>query len=482
MSLREGGNSADWIEQAVFTSAETDRSAGYQVVATSPGVREIDARELAVWGPSHDALLETAPGAVSFNFHPLPSGAYCVSRTTPAGWEYSGRGGLRVYTQCLVVPPAVLARFANNPFALLRAALGRAALRMYDKVPARLEPIQLPGRAAMVDATLLARLSVSPGVDWLAALVQSVLRSAGVALVGGPPAEHLVAGILNCLPAPCRTEISFSTGLKFSSQRPFHVVALSTDARQQQRIERQYNVSVLRLDQPPPESLSPADPWPRLIHRVLSSGCVAFLAEQLSAHREPLTPPELSALGGRLLEHFETTAADSGPAEVPGGRTRRPGLVRPGPREPHAGADNWEHSPEAPASGVPPARDGIQQAHAAHRRFGSAESPAGVSGPRPPGPSKSLSCTNAQMLEKLERLDDLVYAAISGSEAALEEFRTAWPRLRAELDEDLLAESREQYLRYALKIWEQCVRPDGLREPSQAVPSLDVLCLLFDEN
>jgi hypothetical protein len=28
----------DLIEQAVFTSAETDRAAGYQVVATSPGV------------------------------------------------------------------------------------------------------------------------------------------------------------------------------------------------------------------------------------------------------------------------------------------------------------------------------------------------------------------------------------------------------------------------------------------------------------
>ena len=158
----------DLIEQAVFTSAETDRSAGYQVVATSPGVREADAQELAVWGPSHDALLDSSPGAVSFNFHPLSSGNYCVGRTVPSGWEYSGRGGARVYTQCLIVSPGVLLRFACNPFALIRAALAGGALRLYREVPKTLEPLRLAGRAAPVDLTLLARLAANPGPDWLA--------------------------------------------------------------------------------------------------------------------------------------------------------------------------------------------------------------------------------------------------------------------------------------------------------------------------
>ena len=48
------------------------------------------------------------------------------------------------------------------------------------------------------------------------------------------------------------------------------------------------------------------------------------------------------------------------------------------------------------------------------------------------------------------------------------------------LDEELLAESREQYLRYAMAIWEQCVQPDGVRDPARAVQSLEVLCMLFD--
>ena len=72
------------IEQAIFTSAETERAAGYQVVAQSAGVCEADARELAVWGPSHDSMLEFDSDATNINFHPLPSGAYCVSRTAPA--------------------------------------------------------------------------------------------------------------------------------------------------------------------------------------------------------------------------------------------------------------------------------------------------------------------------------------------------------------------------------------------------------------
>jgi hypothetical protein len=43
-----------------------------------------------------------------------------------------------------------------------------------------------------------------------------------------------------------------------------------------------------------------------------------------------------------------------------------------------------------------------------------------------------------------------------------------------------LAESREQYLRYALSIWEEFNEKDGQRTPVRAVHALDVLCLLFE--
>lgn len=476
------------IEQAVFTSAETERSAGYQVVATSPGVCAMDVEELAVWGPSHDALLAGAPNAASFNFHPLPSGAYCVSRTTPAGWEYSGRGGVRVYTQCLIVPPEVLARFANNPIALLRAALANGSLRLYEKVPEHLDPIRLAGRAAVVDAALLSRLAINPGVDWLATLVQAATQSVTLGIAGGPPAEHVIAGILNCLPPACRTEMSFSTGLKFSPRRPFRLVALSGDAEEQDRVERLYNVSVLTLCGAPPAKLAPTDSWPRFLQRVLKSGRTSFLTAELGRRRAGFRPEDLSALGLQLLEELETVArietenvSDELPPEKP-----KPAFWLPEiePDEPdcreqplHENERFGRDVQEAPAN-----VDSIQQSHAAHSRFGKCANCAATVGTKPVGPSKTLPHMEPRILEKLERLDDLVYEAISGNTAALESLKAEWPQLREELDAGSVAESREQYLRYALSIWDECLQPDGVRDPARAVQSLDVLCMLFNEE
>lgn len=474
------------IEQAVFTSAETNQSAGYQVVATSPGVCARDVEELAVWGPSHDALLAGAPNAASFNFHPLPSGAYCVSRTTPAGWEYSGRGGVRVYTQCLIVPPEVLARFANNPIALLRAALVNGSLRLYEKVPERLAPITLAGRAAVVDTALLSRLAINPGVDWLATLVQAALQSVTLGIAGGPPAEHVIAGILNCLPPACRTEMSFSTGLKFSPRRPFRLVALSGDAEEQDRVERLYNVSVLRLSGPPPARLAPTDSWPRFLQRVLKSGRTSFLTAELSRRRAGFRPEDLSALGLQLLEELETASRVENVAdELPPERPQRAFWL------PEIEADQPEHR-EQPfndderldrnVEDVPAAPDHIQQSHAAHSRFTKCVDCTATVGTRPAGPSKTIQHMEPKILEKLERLDDLVYEAISGNTAALESLKAEWPQLRTDLDAASVAESREQYLRYALSIWGECLQPDGVRDPSRAVQSLDVLCMLFNEE
>ena len=84
-------------------------------------------------------------------------------------------------------------------------------------------------------------------------------------------------------------------------------------------------------------------------------------------------------------------------------------------------------------------------------------------------------------MEKLEHLDDVVYEAINGKEAALEQLRTLLPEVLNELGEEMILESRAQYLRYALSIWEHGDGSAGLRTPSRAIQALDVLCLLFDE-
>ena len=121
-----------------------------------------------------------------------------------------------------------------------------------------------------------------------------------------------------------------------------------------------------------------------------------------------------------------------------------------------------QQGPDAPQeSGDSPLR-----AHAAHHRF-QKSSPG--DGPNEPiaassaamAPSICLHPDSPEVLEKLEALDDAVYDAINGSTPALECLKNLWPTTLAGLGETLVADSREQYLRYALSIWEQCVEHPG---------------------
>jgi hypothetical protein len=84
-------------------------------------------------------------------------------------------------------------------------------------------------------------------------------------------------------------------------------------------------------------------------------------------------------------------------------------------------------------------------------------------------------------MEHLERLDDTVFEAIAGKPGALDELRKLWPDVLARLGPELIEESREQYLRHALRVWRDCLEGDQIRNPSLAVAAMDVVCLLFDE-
>jgi hypothetical protein len=98
---------------------------------------------------------------------------------------------------------------------------------------------------------------------------------------------------------------------------------------------------------------------------------------------------------------------------------------------------------------------------------------------RPRPPSKDLDPNDPEVLGKLERLDDLVFDAISGKRESLDELANFWPAVRRELGDPLLAESTEQYLRYALASWDKVVQRSGVRSPTVAMQSLEVLCVLF---
>jgi hypothetical protein len=286
------------IEQAIFTSVRGRTMDGYQVAAASPGVTADEAQELAVWGPAHDSLLDPRPGAQSINFHPLKSDRFCVSLTTALDLEYSGRGGCQIHTHNLVAAAETLARFANDPFRLLEAALAAGKLAAVAKIPSSLESFHLLGGASAVNGALLARLARHPGPAAVARFVEAALQHRVLAVKSQAPLRQLFAGLFNVLPVECRLEFPFTTGLRHSSRRAFRLSPLPQDAEERHRTTT-HGVAI-PLDLASATSTAPASGWGGYVYRVLEEHRVSQLSSALREGRPGLTTRDLNSLAERL--------------------------------------------------------------------------------------------------------------------------------------------------------------------------------------
>lgn len=77
----------------------------------------------------------------------------------------------------------------------------------------------------------------------------------------------------------------------------------------------------------------------------------------------------------------------------------------------------------------------------------------------------------------LEELDDAVFAALKGCAASLEETRRLWPEVVSTLGWELIDESREQYLRFAVETTIR-LQQEEVRSPERSVAALEILSLL----
>lgn len=450
------------IEQAVFTSARTDRAEGYQLVARSPGVTDEDAREISVWGPSHDSLFEDGADAVSVNYFQLPSGAFCISKTEPAGAEYSGRRGAQVYTQCLVVSPEVLTRYANNPFALLTAAFAQGSLRILDELPKDLEPFRLPGRAAAVDQSVFLQLQTDPGPAWVARLLNLMFAGTPFAIVGHEQPACLVAGLINCLPPSCRTRFSFTTGLKYSPRRPYLINCVPTQQPEQRRLLRQHDIEVLDMSAERTPELSITRGWPGFVSCALAAGKTSFFASRVGRLGD-VDATDLDRLGDELLEEL---AARDGADDTASGYFAAPAPVTEATEE--LTALPRDTRADAPHDAQHGARWTAAVAEAT--LIDLATAPADTLGPQFP-----------QVQEQLELLDDMVFEAIAGKADALERLVTLWPNTVARMGRDQADTCREHYVRYALRLWQECADVEEVRSPGIAVRALDAIAIFFRE-
>jgi hypothetical protein len=207
------------VEQTVFTSVRSRKSQGYHMVAVSPGVDEALARSLSVWGPSHASLLSREANAESLNFHPVADDWYAVSRTVHGGPEYSGRGGLEVFTTFLLVRADQLQGYQCDPlrFALTAQSLGYLRFQPVGSDQC-LPSIDMPDHA-IGDSTYLPGQTPVPLHDVLRILK---LRNR-VAVLGLHDPRPTLSLILKETPVSERLGLSFCTGLRPSVDRGFRV-------------------------------------------------------------------------------------------------------------------------------------------------------------------------------------------------------------------------------------------------------------------
>ena len=92
-------------------------------------------------------------------------------------------------------------------------------------------------------------------------------------------------------------------------------------------------------------------------------------------------------------------------------------------------------------------------------------------------PSHLLHPESKQVRGLLEDLDDIIFAAIRGDSPALEQVRSLWPQVVIAIGWELVEESREQYLRFAIDVMQRFDSTDT-RKPEHAVAALEIISLL----
>lgn len=223
------------VEQAIFTSVRSRRAQGYHVVAASAGVDERVLQALTTWGPSHASLLSREPDAESWNFHPLPDDWYGISRTTHGGSEYSGRGGLQVFTHFLLLRADQLERYDFDSLQFARTAHALGYLRLKAKVPELLNALDLPDHPL----TIPTYSSDAPPLGFDEILRTLRFQNRLVVLGQADPLPLLMLLLRETKPAD-RLHLSFCTGLRPSVHRSFQLhFATEADAALYSQIAQQ---------------------------------------------------------------------------------------------------------------------------------------------------------------------------------------------------------------------------------------------------
>jgi GTPase-associated protein 1, N-terminal domain type 2 len=419
------------VQQAIFASGPRRQREGFHLVSRTSGLTKSDANLLLRRLPWCDALSPADRPATGTCYWQLDDESFCISRSMRLSEKHADgqpreHNAPQLLTHCLVVPRGVFAQFADNPFAVVSAVGAAGYLLSHEPAGGKLQPIRLAGRTPAVDHILLGNLAREFGPAVVAALVHEAIEHERLIVVG-PQGESLVAGLMSVLPVELRRDFSFSIGLRPSLRRPVRIVAVPELSLQIERFARQCRYHLLNASELSEVDCA-GDPWAALVQRTIDQADFRRLAGEVVSPTRSVAGYERS----ETQDGYACSASDLAFDESEGSSFQSQTAVATAP---------------------------MRRAQVHH----------------------DLVREDSQAREMLEHLDDLVYDAIAGREGAFEELTGFWPEVLAEVEGEALVESREQYIRFALGLWNQG-DSDGIQDPQRAMAALDVLCLLFPEG
>lgn len=292
-------------DQAIFTSVPSPMGEGYRIIAASKGVRSEEKQAITRLSPSHDSVCEaakesTGPSAAFGNVkavarYPLPTGRQCLAISGFAGNEHTGRGGHRVYTLNLLMPPDAVQAYEFNPFNLIRALLATEQFEILLKPTAVMPPIELHPNHAI-------RSGLQNQASGLETLSPDARREIlhfcfGVRRCIVPLDNNWLSSaeaILLGIPAPLREQLSFAAGLKFSLIRNHHLLLLSLDANTRARVA---SAQVKCIDRNT-KGTAASTPWFDFVERHWSNSDLATLARRTSRHFTDCSADTLDRIAG----------------------------------------------------------------------------------------------------------------------------------------------------------------------------------------
>ncbi|MDO4550586.1 MAG: hypothetical protein Q4C96_04975 [Planctomycetia bacterium] len=243
----------------------------YDFLALSREIKKSDLEEIASWSARGGECfakygVQNGMERVNWNFHPLPSGAYCVSQTLQL--PYVTRQDS--FTHGLIITPKILQNFANNPVLLIELLekqgfwqAGAEVLRQLilyfreenyfktekfaytqisDKKYPVLRMIPVEGSAEVVRTGFLRKTGENMGVFQLVSVLDAILQNVTTVITGKVSPLSLMKTIFDMLPVNCRPELSFSTKLSFSPERPFRVIFTGENIFEQKRVRQSFNL------------------------------------------------------------------------------------------------------------------------------------------------------------------------------------------------------------------------------------------------